>query len=457
MTFVAGRLSPRNVTFCMGALLLSVVNWYAEGMLSNNGDFWRVSRLLRLSFPTGDVTTTSWKFDNGASHHAATLFAALCRMIDIAIEPLHLESFNMLWLYIPLCLIYFVGTFVAANHLRSQSDIVVSLLFFTVFAIDGFITKSFYEESLLLILSPWMYWAIRVFHRTRNILPVTVVGFLVVATKQQSMALIPAILSVMFLKSRWNRKTAVQIFSVLTALTVAALTLNIRIGVFRYTDANRYDRLMNGVGAAMANIAFQDGSHSELWRRAITDERGFAEPPVAGRDSCHAIPRDVRQYLGSANWPLGIDLQENNATEYEKIIHAGRWKSFFTVLGTCPIPSAKLLINMVVGTARTDYRMDYIRTQRSDSLLLKPFIWLRDGCLRFWGWGMAALSLIALVRLRSWKHRLIALFCFLMLPFGVIAGDGFYEFEKHTIVFIGFFPLMYLIFQKFDSTSKSPD
>lgn len=451
------QLSFRKVIFVIGALVLSVINWMAEGMLSNNGDFWRVSRLLRLSFPTGEVASTSWPFENGPTHHAATLFAAVCRIIDIALKPFHLESFNMLWLYVPLCLMYFIGTFLATNYLRSRSDVIVGILFIIVFAIYGFITKSFYEESLLLILAPWLYWAIRVFHQSNKVFPVLVVGFLVVATKQQSMALIPAILAVMFFKSRWNRKTAVQVFAVLTALTIAALTLNIRIGVFRYTDANRYDRLMNGVGAAMGNIAFQHGSHSDEWRGAMTDNRGFANPSVTGRDSCQAIPPDVRQYLGSANWPLGIDLQRNNAIEYEKIIHAGRWSSFFKVLGTCPVPSTKLLVNMTVGAVRTDYRMDYIRTQRSDHILLRPFIWIRDACLHFWGWGMAFLALLTLARLRSWKHRLAGLSCFLMLPFGVIAGDGFYEFEKHTIVFIGFFPLIYLLFQTSVSKPKSRD
>ena len=451
------HLSVRNMNFAAGAILLSMINWCAEGMLKNNGDYWRVSRLLRLTFPTGEVPNTSWGFDTGPSHHAATLFAAGCRIVDIVLRPLHLQSFNMLWLYIPLCLFYFIGTYIAANQLRTRSDVLVSLLFFAVFAIYGFITKSFYEESLLLILAPWLYWAIRVFHRTRNIFPVLIVGFLVVATKQQSMALIPAILALMFYKSRWNRKTASHFLLVVTALAVAALTLNVRIGVFRYTDANRYDRLMHGVGAAMGNIAFQKGSHSDDWRHAITNERGYADPPVAGLNSCQAIPEDVRRYLGSANWPLGIDLQVNDPAEYEKIIHAGRWGSFLKILGTCPVPSSKLLVNMTVGVVRTDYRMDYIRTHRSEHILLRPFIWVRDTCLHFWGWGMAVLALLTVVRLKSWKQRLAALFCFLMLPFGVIAGDGFYEFEKHTIVFIGFFPLIYLLFQTTGPNPKSQD
>jgi hypothetical protein len=58
---------------------------------------------------------------------------------------------------------------------------------------------------------------------------------------------------------------------------------------------------------------------------------------------------------------------------------------------------------------------------------------------------MAFLALLTLVKLRSWKQRLVGVFCFLMLPFGVIAGDGFYEFEKHTLVYIGFTPLIYLL------------
>jgi len=441
------RASVRGVVFLAGSLLLVICNWFAEGMLRNNGDYWRVAQLLHLSIHTGDVPSTSWAYVNGPSHHVATLFAALCRLLSIALKPLHLHTFNMLWLYVPLCVVYFAGTYLASDRLRGRSGSIIGVLYFAVFAIYGFITKSFYEESLLLILAPWLYWAIRVFHRTKKIVPVVVVGFCVVATKQQSVALTPAILAVMLCRSAWNRKTVTQVLAVLTALLVAAVTLNARISVFRYTDANPYDRLMNGVGAAMGNIAFQSGAHADQWRHDITDSQGYARPPVSGRDSCSAIPKEVRQFLGSANWPLGMTIREADPAEYKRILDAGRWGSFLTILGTCPIPTAKLVLNMTVATVRTDYRVDYIRSQQSRNPLLQPFLWFRNTCLHFWGWAMAFLALLTLVKLRSWKQRLVGVFCFLMLPFGVIGGDGFYEFEKHTLVYIGYFPLIYLLFR----------
>lgn len=441
------RLSRRVQVFIVSAIVMSLVNWFSEGMLRNNGDYWRVSRLFRLSFPTGDVSSTSWRFDNGPTHHAATLFAAFGRVADAALQPLHLHSFNMWWLYAALSLTYFLGTYLAANGLRTPSDAVVAYLFFFVFIAYGFIAKSFYEESLLLILSPWLYWSIRYFHRTRRVLPVLVTGALVMATKQQSMALIPTILCLTFLQARLSRKVVIQFIAVIAALAVTALTLNVRIGVFRYTDANRYDRLMNGVGAAMGGIAFQPGATSDQWRSAMTDAQGLADPPVAGSESCAAIPKDVRKYLGSANWPLGVVIQKFDTKEYENIIHAGRWGSFLKVTATCPILSMKLLVNMTVGTARADYQLDYIRTQQSHQAILQPFLWLRNGILHVWGWLMTATVLIALYRMKGRLDRLIATFCFLMLPFGVIAGDGFYEFEKHTLVFIGFLPLVYLFFR----------
>ena len=438
------RLSRRVQVFMVSAIVMSLANWFSEGMLRNNGDYWRVSRLFGLSFPTGDVSSTSWRFDNGPTHHAATLFAVFGRVVDTALQPLHLQSFNMWWLYAALSLTYFLGTYLAANGLRTSSDTVIAYLFFLIFIAYGFIAKSFYEESLLLILSPWLYWSIRFFHRTKRVLPVLVVGALLVATKQQSMALIPTILCLTFLQARLSRKVVFQFIAVVAALAVTALTLNVRIGVFRYTDANRYDRLMNGVGAAMGGIAFQPGTTSDQWRSAMTDSQGLASPSVAGSESCAAIPQDVRKYLGSANWPLGVEIQNSDAKEYEKIIHAGRWGSFLKITATCPILSTKLLVNMSVGTARADYQLDYIRTQQSHQAILQPFLWLRNGILRIWGWLMLATAVIALYRMKGWRDRLIATFCFLMFPFGVIAGDGFYEFEKHTLVFIGFFPLVYL-------------
>lgn len=106
----------------------------------------------------------------------------------------------------------------------------------------------------------------------------------------------------------------------------------------------------------------------------------------------------------------------------------------------------KLLANMTIGTARADYQLEYIRTQQSHQAILQPFLLLRNGILRTWGWLMAITACVAIYRMKGWLERIIASFCFLMLPFGVIAGDGFYEFEKHTLVFIGFFPLVYLFF-----------
>lgn len=447
MNNVARSSSLRTLLFAVVAGLTCLVNWVAEGMLSNNGDYWRVSRLFHLTFPTGEITATSWTYDYGRTHHAATLFAVVGRLYSEVLSPLHLHSFNMLWLYLPMCATFFVGVYLAAGRLRTRSDLVVAGLFILVFAAYGFILKSFYEELLLLVLSPWMYWSIRHFHRNGSIIPVAVVGTLVVATKQQSMALIPAILVLTFFQSRRSRSTAVKVGIVVAGLLFSALTLNIRIGVFQYTDANRYDRLMNGVGAAMGGIAFQPGSNSEQWRSSMTDKDGMAEPQVTGRDSCNAIPSDVRQYLGSANWPLGVAIQESDPIEYAKIIHAGRWGSFFKVLATCPVPSVKLLTNMTVGTVRADYRMEYVRTQQSKDFYVQPFLWIRNGGLKFWGALTGLLALVTLARVRTWRQRLVGAFCFLMLPFGVIAGDGFYEFEKHTIVFIGFFPLIYLFFQ----------
>lgn len=319
------KSSRRARLFTVSAIALSLFNWLSEGMLRNNGDYWRVSRLFRLSFPTGDVLSTTWKYDNGPSHHAATLFAAFGRVVDIALQPLHLRNFNMWWLYVAFSLTYFLGTYLASNRLRSSADAVVTYLFVLIFIAYGFIAKSFYEESLLLILSPWLYWSIRYFHRTKRVLPVVVIGAFVVATKQQSMALIPAILCLTFVRARPSRKTVLQFIAVVATLAVTALTLNVRIGVFRYTDANRYDRLMNGVGAAMGGIAFQSGTNSDQWRNAMTDARGLASPTVVGSESCAAIPQDLRKYLGSANWPLGIALQNTDVKEYEKIVHAGRW------------------------------------------------------------------------------------------------------------------------------------
>jgi len=102
----------------------------------------------------------------------------------------------------------------------------------------------------------------------------------------------------------------------------------------------------------------------------------------------------------------------------------------------------RLLKNTYLTLVRSNYAVDYTRSGLRLTPAVAQVLINAQPCSPYVGWVFVVTLLMALVYRRSLFSAAIACMECCVAPLAVVAGDGYFEFEKHMTAFSFFYPVL---------------
>jgi hypothetical protein len=290
---------------------------------------------------------------------------------------------------------------------------------------------SHYQEAVLLPLLPWALLAIDLLWHRSRLLPFLCVGVLLLAVKAQMALLLPLLLAVLWAASHVRRIAPAPALLVAAALSLVAAYLV--VAQRHHGDANGYNRWFNGVGWTLQGVAewparsfSERQAHFEAHREALI-QRSAAQ-----------VPGPAQAWMGTSYWPDGLRLKDSAQWPELSPVVASTW--WLQRMLSSPTLAVSWAVTAWRVTLQSDYTLAYLQSRRP------PSAWLespRQAVLAHAGW-LWLLGLLGLVW-ASWRLRsgvvLAAAVWWAAMPWLVVAGDGYYEFEKHLLTYLVCLPL----------------
>ena len=447
--------SPRRRTpicFVLAALASGALVWFSEDALVNTGDYWRVIPFLHIRVPVGSAALFGYRFTPTQfawSHQLpGSLLAVVAWTIYHVVHGVGLTGFVPSALYLAEYAVYFAGVYVASNRLKERRDLATAACFFVLFLALGFLVRSFYEESLILMLSPWLFLGLAQLKERGRIAVFFVAATLMIVSKEQIAVFAPMFLVVMYLYLPRTRPNLLRLVGVAAVFLGSIAVMAHESSVFQLSTSNSYDRTFNGLGFAMGGVASWPTNSNYP-----TIEYPLEHPSVIPRASCGAIPTQARAYLGTTYYPTGIDLYDLaygphgtavERTKYVNLLRDASLKNYVTDLARCPSILPKLAYNALVEAIKVQYDVFYIRMiPKHLAFPFSVFNSLHNLVLRYLGWMVAVLLLGLLALARGVWRRVLLAAGYLMVALSVVVGDGFLEYEKHLLTTFMLLPLVW--------------
>jgi hypothetical protein len=438
--------------FLLAALASGALVWFSEDALVNTGDYWRVTPFLHIRVPVGSTALFGYRFTATQfawSHQLpGSLLAVVAWTIYHVVHGVGLTGFVPSALFLTEYVAYFVGVYFASNRVRQRVDIATAACFFALFLVFGFILRSFYEESLILVLCPWLFFGLGQLKQRGRVAVFFAAAMLMILSKEQMAVFAPMFLIVMFLYLPRTRRYFLRTALVGVVFAGGIAVMAHESSVFQLSASNSYDRTYNGLGAAMGNVASWPTNSNYP-----TIEYPLKHPSVIPRTSCGAIPTQAQAYLGTAYYPTGNSLYATaygadgtaaERTTYNVLLRDASLKNYATYLVRCPILLPKLAYNAVAEALKVGYDVFYIREiPKHLAFPFSAFNSLHNQVLRNLGWIVAALLLALLALARGVWRRALLVVSYLAVVLSVVVGDGFLEYEKHLLTTFLLLPLVW--------------
>jgi hypothetical protein len=444
------RRAPK--VFVLVALAASALVWFSEDALVNTGDYWRVTPFLHIRVPVGSTPLFGYRFTSTQfawSHQLpGSLLAVVAWTIYHVVHGVGLTGFVPSALYLAEYLVFFVGVYLASNRLKQRNDIATAACFFALFLVFGFILRSFYEESLILMLCPWLYLGLVQLKQRGRVVVFFAAAMLMILSKEQMAVFAPMFLIVMWLYLPRTRRNLLRTAAVGAVFAGGVVVMAHESSVFQLSTSNSFDRTYNGLGFAMGGVASWPTNSNYP-----TIEYPLKHPSVIPRTSCSAIPTQAQAYLGTTYYPTGNALYDTaygpdgtaaERTTYTDLLQDASLKNYATYLVNCPTLLPKLAYNAVAEAVKVGYDVLYIR--RIPKHLAPPFSVfnsVHNWVLRYLGWivAISLLSLLAVAR-GLWRRALLVL-SYMAISLSVVVGDGFLEYEKHLLTTFMLLPFVW--------------
>jgi hypothetical protein len=411
----------------LGALpvLVALLMVYAFSYpMKNNGDYYRVTesttRIQDLverveCFRPGDYSATP-----------KSTMAFIYRLIIRGGYAMGIPCVNQNSVFGALALLYFFGVLLCV---MGAGNPVVSGLFWAAWAIL-FATyfSSLFEEAATFALIPWVFGAYVRSVKNRKLLGFTIVAAFFVYTKSQMIYFVP-----LFLVLLWPYK---ELFGVVRMLcSVAAIAALGFCGGLQKSEnmiPNSYNRMFNGLGWSMQGVS--------SWPvREFAGRLGYFQSHRHELQSLTQAyePMLAHPLMGSSYWPDGEQaVNGKDPVRKASILLAISPENYLGTLFFNKTPLLDFVKSGVSVLLISDYATQYLfdREGRSPPLLHD----LRSLILSYAGWS------IAIVLVFLWSRNSLGLgvvFLLFAMPYFVVLGDGYYEFEKHMLTYLMALPL----------------
>jgi hypothetical protein len=160
-----------------------------------------------------------------------------------------------------------------------------------------------------------------------------------------------------------------------------------------------------------------------------------------------------RNFLGTPFWPIGADLRKKSKSlteedraylreEYSKMIGLGSYTSYLHLFLKNPSIVLKLIKNTYLITVKSNYSILYLRLPIPiNSRVIRIIQSVQPLVCRYLGFVFVGTILLLYIIGPSWPS-FVAVSWMALTPLVTVAGDGFYEFEKHMVSYMMLIPFL---------------
>lgn len=451
-----GTVRRRQAIFVAGALFSTFLVFHGDGAMINNGDYWRAAVYFRIRIPDWQPTLAVAPLRSGLwkpSGPPSSLLGDAGWLVAKGMDLVGARTLHLVVIALVLATLYYVGVALAAQGLRSRQGVVTAVVFTVLFALLGFYLRSFYAEALVLVLSPWLFWALIQLRTKQRWWPVAAVMVLLLLTTDEVAVTVPGLLLVLLVMARPEPRKAVLIglcgLSMVLTLSFMAWESN-HLNLYQ---ANSYDRLYNGVGLSLGGVATWPSANLENPSAFLT-----AHPGRVPRNGCGHISPIAWRYLGTSFSPTGAALAARAAVAGRRssvgrlestLVTSSNWSALAADTLACPRIAMDVAANANVLALRLNYDVHYIRPWSTHvDWPTRLFLALQGAVLRHLGLVLAACGAGVLVALKTWRRRLVTAAVLAWLPIGIVLGDGYYEFAKHLSAIVMLAPVLWLVVRR---------
>ena len=429
------RSLPYNFFLGAALLLYFVLVYLFQAPLLNNGDYHRITKQLVQIPAYLSMDQVCFTIRSDAFFIPSSLANLVFEINAALVVIVGQTCWSMQSYFLMLAAIYCFGLYRCLLCKLSPSTLLglfLAPLFFSPFL------KSLYEEGLVLALLPWVVLSIDRLRNKSKILGFTIASSLLILTKTQVVLLVPAMLYAILVYGRATKLSTLKIITVCAILVLAVTGSFYQKQNQKDGLANAYNRLFNGLGWSMQAVHTWPANHfSERLKYFSSYQTKLQE--ITKHDEL--VPN--LNLWGTSFWPTGLELlTSKNDRRWQSIEEQLDPKSFFKFFYTHPSALIQYLQNGVLVFANSNYALGALQ-EISPSLIGARLITINNYSLQSVVW-LYALLLIYFLLSRGGFGRLVGLGVLIGAPFAVLIGDGFFEFEKHLMLYFLTLPLILL-------------
>lgn len=427
------------------------------GPMINNGDYWRVTASEGFEIPARTTQLKDFYPFSHSYHYNYTTLGVIALAWAVILVDLGSSGFYTPLIFITLNLIFFVGVFnLVKRSSFSLKNAIAVFIFLAFYAVFGFYFKSFYEEAAILAITPWLYGGMQNVSK-RHYLLFNVASVAVLLAKVQMIIMAPFLLGFILFYGDMNKDRKKVLFTCMLIILASFLSMKREAWVSVYD--NVYNRYYNGIGWSKSDV-YQWPVHDFNARRSYFEKnQAFFQQKTAPFEN-----NPNRPLLGTSYWPTGHKLAtisqgltntSEQKKEFQDIVDQGKLTNFIGFFIAHPLFLGQYLKNIYLTTMVSDYRLNYLRTQSSLSVLPKEIVRLDDFALTRIGYIYFIFAFVVIAIRPNFKKGMLAAYIFLGAPIVCVMGDGFFEFEKHMEAYFMLLPaLSYLLLHEFAIKNK---
>jgi hypothetical protein len=378
------------------------------------------------------------------------LLAALQRDL---LSPVFITATSIL----SLSLLFLFGIFLLVKQGDQKHKYLIIILLLLMFSCYGFYIKSFYEEAAILAFLPWLCFGYYKIANNRKYFVFTISSAAIIYSKQQMIFAAPMFMFLLFFGAAGERKNLRFASSLFVLLLASAFTISLHPD---NKEPNQYNRYFNGIGWALLN--------SYSWPADDFNERHayFYENQDVLQSGLPNLP--YRDFLGTSFWPTGdlakqvaiFTLIDNYATygrkskwltekdglylreKYSKMIGLGSYTSYLHLFLKNPSIVLRLIKDAYLTTVKSNYSIIYLRLPLSiNNRAIIVIQRVQSLLCRYLGFIFIGTILLLYIIKPSWPS-FVAVSWMALTPLVTVAGDGFYEFEKHMVSYMMLIPFL---------------
>lgn len=446
------RPSSSDGVFLAVALLDALAVFFGEPQVTNNGDYKRTTSFLHVSIPLHQSSGLSLRFVAAppVTHLPISLFPIVAWLLYEVLHGIGMRTFEMGVLVVVEYAVYWLGAYLASERLVTRRGRWTCACFAALFLVAGFYFRSFYEETMVLVLSPWLFYGLLRMARDARIATFAVVAGLVMLAKPEMVAFAPLLVVLACLYLPRSRAKVLKVALAALAMLAASGYVTIEASAAGLGDVNAYDRVELGLAYAAGGVGTWPATTSQ-GRASLVADHHVALP----RGACTAIPSlatslfgtPVEDALGVLDLaPHRIPTETSGAVALQSVYADGSWTHYAGYLASCPSLTARLVAGTFLVAIRSNYSLGYVRPHAFGGIApVRSLAQAANWVLTWAGYLLAVALGSAIVAVRSWRRRVVLLAAALVVPLGVVAGDGFWEFERHLFPAIMLLPLAWFV------------